>query len=57
MRDDQSSQMVNKLQTCKERNAVIQKKLISIFGKFERLMQHQGRAHMDTQTRDMLLEA
>ena len=46
------------IDVAKERNIQIQKQLIRIFGKFEKLMHLEGRVDFsDTQKRDMLIEA
>jgi len=43
---------------CKSQNVTILKALVRIFGKFERLMNAQGRVDFsDTQKRDMLIQA
>lgn len=46
------------MRASKIKNVQILKTLIRIFGKFEKLMHHEGRVDArDTQKRDMLLEA
>ena len=51
-------QLHENIQISHLKNAAIQKRLISIFGKFEKLMHFEQRVNsQDTQKRDMLLEA
>ena len=55
--EKQKIDMQESLNISKEKNEIIQKRMIRVFAKYEKLMHYQGRANAyDTQKRDMLID-